>query len=96
MSTTQAEAVSSVPLVAGIGDDDHQGEKYRVSKGQETELGRNVCNCEKSLEGDGSQGAGKRKSKKIEVCLYAITLLFIIKSIKRLLCGGKKRRIGKD
>lgn len=38
------------PLVAGTGDDDHRGEQYRVSKGQETELGRNLHICEKSLK----------------------------------------------
>ena len=61
------------PLVAGIGDDDHQGEKYRVSKGQETELGRNVHVCDTSLKEMVAKEGWKEKVKEdrsVLVCNY--------------------------
>lgn len=80
------------PLVAGIGDDDHQGEKYRVSKGQETELGRNVCNCEKSLKKMVAKEGWKEEveDRSLLVCNYVTFLLSSL--LKDYYVGEKKEK----
>lgn len=79
------------PLVAGIGDDDHQGEKYRVSKGQETELGRNVCNCEKSLKEMVAKGGWKEEVKEDRSLLVCNYVTFLLSSLLKDYYVGEKK-----